>query len=84
MTAGVTSPTRRWPRCGCRKRSRIERVSRVVVGAHEVEAIANHASSNSFDTVEREPIVLSDWTSAARRASARSASPRLPVTVVVR
>jgi hypothetical protein len=54
-----------------------------VVGAHEVEAIANHASI-SFDTVEREPIVLSDRTSAARRASARSASPRLPVTVVVR
>jgi hypothetical protein len=54
-----------------------------VVGAHDVDAIANQASSSS-EAVEVEPIVLSDWTSATRRASARSASARLPVTVAVR
>lgn len=41
------------------------------------------ASSNS-DTIELEPIVLSERTSATSRARAHSASPRLPVTVAVR
>jgi hypothetical protein len=54
-----------------------------VVGAHEVDAIANHASRSS-DIVDCAPIVLVDRTSATNTARARSASARLPCTVALR
>jgi hypothetical protein len=68
---------------GERERSRTERVWRVVVRAHDPDAIANQASRSS-DIVEVETIALVHRTSATNTARARSASARLPCTVALR
>jgi hypothetical protein len=54
-----------------------------VVGAHPVAAIANHASNNSL-TVERTPTARTASAEVTIRASSRSASARLPRTVIDR
>jgi len=54
-----------------------------VVGAHDTDAIANHASNNS-DTGDVHPINFAEATSATKRSSPRSASTRLPWIVALR
>jgi hypothetical protein len=54
----------------------MDRIWRIVVGAHPIEAIANHASNNSL-TDERTPTARTARAEATISASSRSASARL-------
>lgn len=48
----------------------VDRVCRMVVGAHDAAAIANHASRRS-DNVDAAPIAFVERTSASKSASPR-------------